>query len=107
MSELAFAELQTQIESLPFYQVILLKNKIDRMVEKEKERESESFVNEGLAWLDSIAGSVHREIDYKKELESCRDVIDTNIILDTVQQREPFCSDAKKILECCIRNKRF
>ena len=31
-------------------------------------------------------------------------LIDTNIILDTVQQREPFCSDAKKILECCIRN---
>ena len=73
MSEFAFAELQTQIESLPFYQVILLKNKIDRMIEKEKERESESFVNEGLAWLDSISASVHREIDYKKELESCRD----------------------------------
>ena len=31
-------------------------------------------------------------------------LIDTNIILDTVQEREPFCSDAKQILAYCIRN---
>ena len=65
MSELAFSELQTQVEMLPFYQVVILKDKIDRIVEKEKERESEAFVSDGLAWLDGIAGSVHREIDYK------------------------------------------
>ncbi|MBP5158318.1 MAG: hypothetical protein ILP18_10670 [Treponema sp.] len=73
MSELAFSELQTQVEMLPFYQVVILKDKIDRIVEKEKERESEAFVSDGLAWLDGIAGSVHREIDYKKERESWRD----------------------------------
>ena len=73
MSKLAFSELQTQVEMLPFYQVVILKDKIDRIVEKEKERESEAFVSDGLAWLDGIAGSVHREIDYKKERESWRD----------------------------------
>ena len=73
MSELAFSELQTQVVMLPFYQVVILKDKIDRIVEKEKERESEAFVSDGLAWLDGIAGSVHREIDYKKERESWRD----------------------------------
>lgn len=73
MSELAFSELQTQVEMLPFYQVVILKDQIDRIVEKEKERESEAFVSDGLAWLDGIAGSVHREIDYKKERESWRD----------------------------------
>lgn len=73
MSELAFSELQTQVEMLPFYQMVILKDKIDRIVEKEKERESEAFVSDGLAWLDGIAGSVHREIDYKKERESWRD----------------------------------
>ena len=31
-------------------------------------------------------------------------LIDTNIILDTVQKREPFSSDAKKILALCIKN---
>lgn len=42
MSELAFAELQTQVELLPFYQIVLLKDRIDRIVAKEKARKSES-----------------------------------------------------------------
>ncbi len=29
-------------------------------------------------------------------------LIDSNIILDVVQEREPFCSNAKKILSLCI-----
>lgn len=73
MSELAFAELQSQIETLPYYQMIILQGKINALVEREKERESESFVADGLAWLDSSAGSVHEEIDYKKEREEWRD----------------------------------
>lgn len=73
MSELAFAELETQVETLPYYQVVLLKDKIDKILEREKERESESFVDDGLKWLDSISGSVKREIDYKKEREEWRD----------------------------------
>ncbi len=50
MSELAFAELQSQIETLPYYQMIILQGKINALVEREKERESESFVADGLAW---------------------------------------------------------
>ena len=73
MSELAFAELQTQVESLPFYQIVLLKGQVDRIVEKEKKRKSDDFVSEGLSWLDSIAGSVHREIDFDKEKAQWRD----------------------------------
>ncbi|MBO4320448.1 MAG: hypothetical protein J5857_08260 [Treponema sp.] len=67
MSELGFSELQTQVETLPFYQLVLLKGQVDRMLEKENKRKSDEFVSEGLAWLDSIAGSVHREIDFEKE----------------------------------------
>ena len=73
MSERAFAELQTQVDLLPFYQIVLLKDRIDRIVAKEKARKSEAFVAEGLAWLDDIAGSVHREIDYKEERGQWRD----------------------------------
>ena len=67
MSELGFSELQTQVETLPFYQLVLLKGQVDRMLEKENKRKSDEFVSEGLAWLDSIAGSVHRDIDFEKE----------------------------------------
>ena len=72
MSELAFSELQSQVEALPYYQMLILQKKLNSPVEKEKERESESFVSEGLSWLNEIAGSVHREIDYKKEMEEWR-----------------------------------
>ncbi|MBO4320443.1 MAG: hypothetical protein J5857_08235 [Treponema sp.] len=67
MSELGFSELQTQVETLPFYQLVILKGQVDRMLEKENKRKSDEFVSEGLAWLDSIAGSVHRDIDFEKE----------------------------------------
>ena len=73
MSELAFAELQTQVETLPFYQLLILQNNLNRLVEKERNKESAEFVDRGLSWLDEISGSVHREIDYKKEREECRD----------------------------------
>ena len=73
MSELAFSELQSQVESLPFYQMLILQNNLNRLVEKEKNKESEEFVAQGLSWLDEIAGSVHREIDYNKEKVEWRD----------------------------------
>ena len=73
MSDLAFAELQSQVEALPYYQLLILQNNLNRLVEKEKERESQKFVSEGLAWLDKIAGSVHRDIDCKKEMEEWHD----------------------------------
>lgn len=73
MSELAFSELETQVETLPYYQIVLLKDKIDKILEREKERESESFVDDGLKWLDRISGSVKRDIDFKKEREEWRD----------------------------------
>ena len=73
MSELAFAELQTQIESLPFYQILTLQNTLNRLVEKEKNKGSDEYIAQGLSWLDEISGSVHREIDYKKEREEWRD----------------------------------
>ena len=43
------------------------------MLEKENKRKSDEFVSEGLAWLDSIAGSVHRDIDFEKERAEWRD----------------------------------
>ena len=73
MSERAFYELQNQVETLPFYQIVLLKSVVDKLIEKEKSRESPDFVSEGLDWLDSIAGSIHREIDYDKEKSEWRD----------------------------------
>ena len=53
MSELAFAEFQS---------------KVDRIMKKEENRKSE-----GLAWLNSIVGNVHREIDFEKERSEWRD----------------------------------
>ena len=52
MSELAFSELQSQVEALPYYQMVILQKKINSLVEKEKQRESETFVAEGLSWLN-------------------------------------------------------
>lgn len=73
MSDLAFAELQSKVEALPFYQIVLLKRQVDRIMKKEENRKSEAFVSEGLAWLDSIAGSVPRKIDFEKERSEWRD----------------------------------
>ncbi len=38
MSEIAFAKLETQIETLPYNQVVLLKDKIDKIIERELEK---------------------------------------------------------------------
>ncbi len=73
MSETLFEELQTKIESLPLYQIVILKGQVDRIIEKEEEKKSSDFVSEGLAWLDSIAGSVHREINFDEEKAEWRD----------------------------------
>ncbi len=35
-------------------------------------------------------------------MKSCNVLLDTNVILDVVQEREPFCSNAKKVLSLCI-----
>ena len=73
MSELAFADLQTEIKALSLWQMIIIKDQLEKMIKNEQDRESDSFIKDGLDWLDSIAGSVHREIDYKKEREEWRD----------------------------------
>ena len=36
MSDVAFAELETQVETLPMFQIVMLKEKIDRIVERNK-----------------------------------------------------------------------
>ena len=53
--DFAFAELQTHVETLPFYQIVLLKGQVDRIMEKEKARSSADFISEGMEWLNSIA----------------------------------------------------
>ena len=70
MSDTAFAELESQVEELPLFQIIVLRQKLDNILE---ERKAERDVSVGLALLDEIAGSVDREIDFKKEREASRD----------------------------------
>ena len=70
MTNAAFAELETQVEELPLFQIIVLRQKLDNILE---ERKAERDVSAGLALLDEIAGSVDREIDFKKEREASRD----------------------------------
>lgn len=41
MSDLAFAELETQVEALPMFQIIKLKEKIDRIVAQNQKSEFE------------------------------------------------------------------
>lgn len=74
MSDLAFEELQSQVESLSYYQIKILQTKINSLLEKEESnRKSTSLVADGLAWLDKITGSIDRIIDYKKEREEWRE----------------------------------
>ena len=70
MTNAAFAELETQVEELPLFQIIVLRQKLDRILERKK---SATNVAAGLALLDEFTGSVEREIDYKKEREESRD----------------------------------
>lgn len=70
MTNAAFADLEAQVEELPLFQVIVLRQKLDNILE---ERKAERDVSVGLALLDEIAGSVDREIDFKKEREESRD----------------------------------
>ncbi len=44
MSDLAFAELETQVETLPMFQIIKLKEKIDRIVAQNQKSEFDSLV---------------------------------------------------------------
>lgn len=49
MSGAAFAELTNQIESLPMFQIVMLKNKIDSIVKQNKEVElDENFIFDAL-----------------------------------------------------------
>ena len=59
------------MEELPLFQIIVLRQKLDNILE---ERKAERDVSVGLAMLDEIAGSVDRGIDFKKEREESRDV---------------------------------
>ena len=70
MTNAAFADLESQVEELPLFQIIVLRQKLDNILE---ERKAERDVSVGLALLDEIAGSVGREIDFKKEREASRD----------------------------------
>ena len=70
MSDAAFAELESQVEELPLFQIIVLRQKLDNILE---ERKAERNISVGLAMLDEIAGSVNRDIDFKKEREESRD----------------------------------
>ena len=70
MTNAAFADLETQVEELPLFQIIVLRQKLDNILE---ERKAERDVSVGLALLDEIAGSVDREIDFKKERDASRD----------------------------------
>ena len=70
MSDTAFAELESQVEELPLFQIIVLRQKLDNILE---ERKAERNISVGLAMLDEIAGSVNRDIDFKKEREESRD----------------------------------
>ena len=70
MSDVAFAELEAQVETLPMFQVVMLKDRLERRIEREQ---SSATVEEGLSWLESITGSVRRDIDYRKEREEWRD----------------------------------
>lgn len=70
MSDTAFAELESQVEELPLFQIVVLRQKLDRFLER---RKSATNVAAGLAQLDEFAGSVEHEIDYKKEREESRD----------------------------------
>ncbi|MBQ5463080.1 MAG: hypothetical protein IKO21_05975 [Fibrobacter sp.] len=70
MTNAAFADLESQVEELPLFQIIVLRQKLDNILE---ERKAERDVSVGLALLDEIAGSVDREIDFKKEREASRD----------------------------------
>lgn len=54
----------------PLFQIVVLRQKLDRILERKK---SATNVAAGLALLDEFAGSVEREIDYKKEREESRD----------------------------------
>ena len=63
MSDAAFAELESQVEELPLFQIVVLRQKLDRVLERKK---STTNVAAGLALLDEFSGSVEREIDYKK-----------------------------------------
>ena len=70
MTNAAFADLEAQVEELPLFQVIVLRQKLDNILE---ERKAERNISVGLAMLDEIAGSVNRDIDFKKEREESRD----------------------------------
>ena len=41
MSDVAFAELETQVETLPMFQIVMLKEKIDRIVAQRQKNEFE------------------------------------------------------------------
>ena len=45
MSDSAFAELETQVETLPMFQILMLKEKIDRIVAQSQKNEFDSLVH--------------------------------------------------------------
>lgn len=66
MSDLAFAELETQVENLPMYQLIILKKKIESIVQKELSS-SDEFIFDSLVQHTERAD---RADEYIKELRA-------------------------------------
>lgn len=54
MSDTAFAELESQVEELPLFQIVVLRQKLDRILERKK---SATNVAAGLALLDDFGTS--------------------------------------------------
>lgn len=70
MSEFAFSELETKVETLPYYQIVLLRSKLDKIIEKRQGRMNDE---EARKLFDDFSGSVDREINEKEERAEWRD----------------------------------
>lgn len=48
MSDIAFAELQTQVKTLPLYQIKILWNQLGQLMSENQNRESDAFIFDSL-----------------------------------------------------------
>ena len=61
MSNLAFAELETQVETLPMFQIVILKEKLEKIIAKGQEKlqphTSQSLVESMTGIAPSLSGN--------------------------------------------------
>lgn len=69
MSDLAFAEIESKVETLSDWQITVLKNKIDKIYQERKSRFSDK---EAQKYFQEFSGCVDRNINLKKEREEWR-----------------------------------